>query len=458
MATIHQRIFPRVARPRLQHGSMLLGAVITLLIASVLLIGTVRSNLERASTQAGAATGQAVYDINKALGSFITSTSNSAAIQTGGSIPGVANPLAPTVQELQALGLLNAQMNPTPLNGGAYQTQIVLQPLGCVSTACNIASRVWMTNPVLDVFSSKPDIKRISGLLGAVGGNGGFSDPLNPAIIRGSAGWTLANPDPMQRAGIVLAVNGYGSTIDSNYVRMRDTRDPDLQGNLTVAGDVISKGYLGLGGANVTLGAVCSADASGFLGKTSAGTVLICNGVTWQNVSGFDQVVTAGTACTAGQVGRDTNGVLMSCQGGVYKDAAGFPNDVVAGTVCASSGLFGMDSGGRSYLCRGGYWITQANLSPFAVEMARYIVTDGSATISKPTCAAGGAQTYDMTPMSVSLDLTVAPPYSALEYVATDLGAGWLPRITLRAPNGATQSGNNLNISALMRVYCTYPV
>jgi Tfp pilus assembly protein PilE len=436
-----------------QHGGMLLGVIIAVMIIAVLMIGLIRSNIEKANERAGAAQGQTLLDINKALGKYITESNNTLALQTSGIISGVANTLSPTLTELQALGYLSANFSSTPANGGSYVTQIVLLPAGCVATACNIATRLWLTKPVLDGFTLKPDIKRIGALLGVVGGNAGFSDPQTPSVIRG-AGWTLANPLG-SIAGSILVINGFGSTVDSNYVRMRDSRDPNLQGNLTVAGNVTSSGYLGLGGT-ATFGGACS--SSGLLGKTSNGVLMICQGGSWQNVSGIDQVVAAGAACVAGQVGRDSQGVLMSCQGGVFKNAAGLSStSVTPGGSCSQSGLLGLDAVGVSYLCRGGYWISQSMLSPFAVEMARYIVSDGSITITKPACSSGGTSTYDMTPMSISMDLTSAPPYSAVKYLGTDYGWAWVPSITLVAPNGATQSGNNLSISALFKVYCTYP-
>lgn len=444
---------------QLQRGVSALSVIVSLLVAAVLLVGATRSALEISVTQGGTSAGQALNQINKALGAYVTDSTRAEAIRAGGAIPGVANILAPTVAELQSLGLLSGIMNTSPSGLGTYKTAVVLLPAGCTGSSCNIATRLWISEPILETRGLGLDIKRLGAMMAVLEGNGGFSDPQSPSTIRGTGGWTLANPDAAARAGIVLAINGFGATVDPNYVRIRDTRDPDLQGGLTVQGNVVSKSYLGLSGtAVVALGATCSTSQSGLIGKTSTSELLICNGSTWQSVSGLDRLVTAGATCTTGQVGRDSNGVLMSCQGGVFKDAAGFPNDLVAGASCSSRGQFGLDSAGRSYLCRGGFWIPQSALSPFAVEMARYVVTDSSALIPKPSCEAGGAQTYDITPMSVSLDLTTAPPYSALEYVATDSGTSWLPRITLKTPSGTTKSGNTLGISALMRVFCTYPM
>lgn len=449
-----------------QRGNLLLGAIIAVLVLSVLMVGLVRTNIERAATNSGAAQGQTLLNINRALGQYITDSNNSLALQRNQSIPGVAQIYAPTIAELQALGYLIGNVNPVPANGGAYVTQVVLLPAGCVTTSCHIATRVWMTNPVIDVLTNKPDIKRLGALVSAVGGNGGFSDPQTPAVIRGS-GWTLPNPVSGTPAGIVLAINGFNSTLDSNYVRMRDPRDPQLQGNLTAEGNIAARGnltangnveaqgYLGLNGA-ATFNGAC--DTPGRIGKTSIGVLLICQDGRWQNVSGIDQVVVEGGACVAGQVGRTAAGILMSCQGGVFKNAAGLAaSNITAGASCNLSGQLGLDPNSVAYLCRGGVWVSQANLNPSSVETQRVVAVDGTPTVGKAVCAAGGVSTYDFTPMSVSMDLTTAPPFSAVQYTAVDNGGSWMPRIVLVASNGASKSGNEFGMSGVFRTFCFYP-
>lgn len=436
-----------------QRGNLMISTVISLAIVAILLVSQTRATIIKNEFDAGSAQGTSIAAINNALGEYITTPSITPNLQNGLTVPGVANSMAPTVAELQTLGLLNASFRTTPLNGGSYVTEVVILPAGCTGLTCNIATRVWMTNPVIDAMTNKLDISHISGILTAIGGNGGFASNLNPATINGSGGWTLPNPDGAKRAGIILAINGYGSVVNSNYVRIRDIRDPDLQGPLTVQGNITTPKYLGLGGS-ATNGAACP--SAGLLGKDSTGTVLICQGGLWQNVAGINNLVTAGSACTAGQVGSDSKGVFMTCQGGVFQDAAGFPNNVVAGGACAASGLFGMDSTGVSYLCRGGFWISQAKLNPYAVEMGRYVVTDGNPLIPKPTCSSGGTAVYEYAPTTYALDLTQTPPYETLTFSATDNGSYWTPSITLKAPNGATESGNSVGVSGIFKVACAY--
>lgn len=441
-----------------QRGASLIQTLVAMLVFSLLLASFARERIQTATLQAGEAQGSSLAEINKALGLYITATANSQALRSGSAIAGVANPMSPTLSELQALGFLSANMNTSPANGGSFQASVVLLPAGCSGLNCNIATRLWMSNPLVDGLSGKTDIVRLGALVARLGGNAGFSDSSSPTLIRGTGGWTLPNPDPSGRAGIVLAINGYGSTVDANYVRVRDTRDPDLQGNLTAQGNIVAQGYLGLGNPVVSQGAGCTGAQLGFIAKTSTNAVMICNGLTWQNIAGSDRVVNIGEACAIGEVARDTSGIILSCQGGIFKNASGFPTNVTSGAACSPSGAFGMDSSGLSYLCRGGVWTAQVKLSPSAVEMSRMIVTDGAAAIPKPACATGGVGTFDITPLSISLDLTTAPPYSALEYGATDNGSSWSPRIWLRNPSGTTQSGNTLSITALMRIFCTYPL
>ena len=104
----------RTVAQRRQAGVSILSVVVTLLVASILVLGAARAALELSATQGGTSDGQALNQINKALGAFVTDSARANAIRTGGTISGVANPMEPTVAELQALGLLSGNMRTTP--------------------------------------------------------------------------------------------------------------------------------------------------------------------------------------------------------------------------------------------------------------------------------------------------------------------------------------------------------
>jgi len=432
-----------------QRGNAIVGVIIAILVVALLSIWYSRVAVDRSKTQAGETYGQSVRDINDALGLYITNTTRAQALRTGGTIAGVANIMAPTVAELQGLGLFgSANVRTTPFNGGSYGTLVALMPSGCSGSNCLIGTKLWLTNPVLDSTTNQPDIVTLGAMASRLQGKAAFSASSGTNINIGS--YTFANPDTSspKRAGIFVAVNGEGSLFDANYVRINDTRDLNLQGDMTVAG------YVGIGGTG-TQGAACTTPNQ--IARSTSGLLLLCTGGTWQNVSGVDQLVTAGAACTAPAIGHDANGVLMSCQGGVWKASSGIPNNVAQGQACASSGLFATNAAGTGFVCRGGVYQPINSLNPSSVDMLRTLVSDASVSVAKPACQSGGTQQWEMIPIAMGLDLTVAPPYSSVTYTAVDQGATWLPRITLVASNGSTLSGNVLSLSAWFKTSCFYP-
>jgi hypothetical protein len=198
------------ARGHRQGGFASLQVILLLVVMMIILIAKMRSDIKTANRFSGNAIGQQMLTINNALLAYITNTNIASKIKNGGTYAGVANIMAPTVAELKAVAGLDGAVSETPLfAGGSFNTQVVLLPAGCTTT-CGIATRLWMSDPLTEP-SGKLNIDRIGSAVQAIGGNGGFSEPQTPAIINGSSGWTLPNPDSAQRAGIVMAVNWVSS-------------------------------------------------------------------------------------------------------------------------------------------------------------------------------------------------------------------------------------------------------
>ena len=80
----------------------------------------------------------------------------------------------------------------------------------------------------------------IGPILARIGADSGVSLPMDPAHIQGFGNtWSLDNPVPGQPAGVVAVRVGTASSGFGQFVRIGDTRDPSLQGNLTVAGNTL---------------------------------------------------------------------------------------------------------------------------------------------------------------------------------------------------------------------------
>ncbi|WP_404995438.1 hypothetical protein [Cupriavidus pauculus] len=399
---------------------------LVLTVATLLLQNYAKERANEAARTVGRTVGQAVLDISNVMGTYITKFADS--LMLGTPIPGVANPMEPTMAELQALGLPHATFGTVSPVGGNYRMRVVKLPVGCVGTDCNLATRVWLDQPILNELG-QPDGRRLIAAGNAIGADGGFSERATPGTIYYGGGWTSENPDAAQRAGIVSAVNGYQSSMWGSFVRIRDTRDPNLQGNLTVAGDIagnkitantiVSNGDLVMNGA-APQGAACSTPFATRRNSTTNAGWVICDGTRWQPI---------GTAVT----------------------------NVTEGTVCSINGQTATNVNNQQYVCKNGYYVSITSLIPKNVEMARYVHGDNNVTVPKPTCAAGGTPSFSMEARTMGADFTQAPPFTAVRYGADDYGWAWVPRILLVNMNGATESGNVLGLQGVFKVECYYP-
>lgn len=134
----------------------------------------------------------------------------------------VANPLAPTLAELTALGHLHAAINPTPPNGGSWVIVIEPYPSTCtIPGPCNLASSIYATKPLtMPNDSGKIDSTALYAAVAEIGADGGFSEPGSPSVITGPS-WTRPNKAGAV-AGILFSVGGYGS---ATYTALKNVGD-----------------------------------------------------------------------------------------------------------------------------------------------------------------------------------------------------------------------------------------
>ena len=284
---------------RRQAGFTMIGLAILIAATSLLTLSYARKQIWVAQAAAGAAMGDSLSQVAAAVENY---RSTNFLTLTGGApaVAGFANANAPTVAELLAAGYLSPGVANQWPDGNTYNVRMFLQPAGCVGPAatCNVYSVLWMTNPIVDELGN-PDVHRLGPLVAELHGAGSYSAPGEGANITGGSGaWTIANPDPAARAGIVVAVGGLGGTWPQ-FLRVGDPRDPSFTGQMTVAKWI----------------------------KPTAGP---------------GQTVTAGTACAAGvpngAMANDTNGRLLSCQGGTWVSPDGSKSTVLQAITSVPGG------------------------------------------------------------------------------------------------------------------------
>jgi hypothetical protein len=270
-----------------QAGISLPLMAIFLAVMALVVLGVTRKQVLVAESNAGTAYGYGLGQV--ALGVDNYRATNLAALTAATPVlAGFANPMQPTVAELKVATYINAAVANTMPDGNGYRIEIKKQPAGCVgpSTLCNVYSVLSLTNPILDP-NGIPSITRLGALVAAVPDPVGYSAIPDLTTIQGSAGaWSIPNPDPGQRAGIVAVVAGLGGS-GSQWLRVGDPRDPSFTGNTTTAGYL--KPSAGVG-QTVIAGTVCTPDPTGAIRNDPIGRVLSCQGGKWTATDGAKSV------------------------------------------------------------------------------------------------------------------------------------------------------------------------
>ena len=202
--------------------------------------------------------------------------------------PLFADPLAPTVGELRGMGLLPADFPDRSAMGFASQIRMV-RSQACPGERCRVDGLVYSATPLLKTGTQAPDLTGIATAIEAAGGYGGAVWPASPALVRGAA-FSFANPlapgGPAYAPGTLAlwAGAGTGGPDLERYVRIRDTRDPQLQGELSVAASAQVGSYLKVG-ARASAGQQCSV-ANGTVATSEQGELLTCQSRVWGAASG----------------------------------------------------------------------------------------------------------------------------------------------------------------------------
>lgn len=203
-------------------------------------------------------------------------------------IPLFVDAFRPTLAELRSHGHLPADFpNQSALGFGA-EIRVSRAP-ACPGEPCRIDGVVYADKPLLKKGTQFPDQIAMASVIEAAGGYGGAVWPEAPGQLRGAA-YSFPNPlapgAPTYAPGTLALWAGAGSGQPdlSGYVKMRDTRDPDLQGSLSVAANVHAGAYLTVG-ARETPGHSCGV-ASGALASSDQGELLACQSGVWTQASG----------------------------------------------------------------------------------------------------------------------------------------------------------------------------
>lgn len=259
-----------------------------------------------------------------------------------GSSPGQA--LEPNIDQLRSmdLGLTSPASNFgsfKSLVAASYKISIKRIPAGCeaspLGATCNITGLVCFDKPVTNYGATDPndiDTFAIGKMIGKIGGNGGASIVGSKTQITGSgAAWSEPNPIANQPAGIICAKFGFGAAGFGQFLRVKDTRDPDFQGGQTLSGKVPDSPYTLIvnGDTNIEgsltinsggpVGAACQPEGGMVWGEVATVPMLLkCVNGKW--IPTGITLAKANDPCSPeGRMAQNLNGVSLICREGKYR-------------------------------------------------------------------------------------------------------------------------------------------
>ncbi len=282
----------RVAVRLRQRGFSLPGLVVALALSAMAAIWASGQVVQRIEDAAARAAGVWLTQIRLAVTAVLARHST---ILAQGDVPRseqgsplFADPLAPTVGELRGLGLLPADFPDRSALGFSAQIRIA-RSQACPGERCRMDGLVYSATPLIKTGTQTPDLTAIAAVIDAAGGYAGAVWPATPGLVRGAA-FSFANPlasgGPAYAPGTLAlwAGAGTGGPDLERYVRIRDTRDPQLQGELSVASSAQVGSYLTVG-ARASVGQSCGV-SSGTIATSAQGELLTCQSQVWAPASG----------------------------------------------------------------------------------------------------------------------------------------------------------------------------
>jgi hypothetical protein len=394
--------------------------------------------------------GQNIASINSALGSYITNNYASL-IPAGFSQTTSTSIAAPTLAQLSAQSNNKVAFKNGPFWGGTYQIALSVVPDNCSTAAgnCHIASQIYPSLPLISMQDKTADIAGAGVLAAAGGAQFGYSTNRAPATVTGiHGGWTLPNPAG-SKAGMVLAINGFGADGNSPYYR----RD----GALPLTGPMNANNQDMQNVGNVTLG------ANKVLKLQAGNSLQIDNGAMYYGDSVNAAVRTKGTLYVQNYQGTGSAPINVGDVNSSGTVNANVVNTNVA-NINAAAGNCGWNGvtirNNLMYVCnKWGNWVGVSTLVSNHSSDAHYSGYYNGWGVNPPVCGAGGTPWYRITPQTVTTDYANRnPPLAGARFMMGGNGSQWVLQIYDVLADGANSLvPDQLGLQAEIDVGCSYP-
>lgn len=235
-------------RRRSQQGFGIVSALLALVIGAIVTMGQIEGARAERQTKSGALQGDLINLIKAAYNDYamenypalqnnLPVTKNGITLAAGTSF---GRSMAPSVQNLVSMGYLSPGTSNQAMivDGGVYRGVFRREPVGCVGVACNIPGTLYIDRAVQVRGTTEMNGVAVGALIERVGGDALVSLNTNPAQLIAMSGANVDNPVAGTPPGVVGARIGFGASGFGRFLVMNDPRDPNFQGNVTIAGDL----------------------------------------------------------------------------------------------------------------------------------------------------------------------------------------------------------------------------
>jgi hypothetical protein len=502
-----QRNFPSRHFAKAQSGFALLSALLALVVVGFITSQNIQSQQIATELNSGKLQGELLVNIARganryAMENYGTLQNNTAVTRNGVTLAvgtDQGQTLAPTVANLIAMGYLTAGTDSASrLGNGVYRVALERLPVGCVATACQIPGRVYIDQPIRKAGSTEMAGLQVGAIMEKVGADVLISLDGSPTVLSSTSGTTYPNPVTATPVGVVGHRIGFGAIIFDDYLIVNDPRDPNFQGNFTVAGTSIFNSGVTVNGNTLNNGSISATGTVGSLDALSAciragflagavgggGSAFVTNSACVKTVDldGQSGVVTAsgaievrsggvvvatlkpdGTIVANSRTEAPTSKVTASfapntaCAAAAANDIAqnsASPGLVVCrnnlwtpvgltvsavGSACTVLGAAGVDMTGLGLYCQGGIWIANADRFGHFAEQDSFVGHHGM-IVGKPSCPSNGLPHIQFTPTGAefSPEATAANNMGrrSTYFLTQDNGATWTLRVVDASSNG----------------------
>lgn len=375
-----------------QRGFTIIELIVTMALAAIA-AATINSTkvIEASESAIAEGTGEYLMVLREGLSQY--QLNNSTALEANDPVPGFIDPLRPLVSELKAANLINpGTPNVGPLG---FVPDLSLVRTNCPGSACQITAIVRTPGSfVVPRTGNTPRYDLAISAANVMRGTYAISYAGDEANLRGAT-FNMPNPAPGQPGAVLAAVAFMNASFFNQFLRMKDKRDPEFQGNLSAEGNLSIKGTSNLQG-NVTIGGTLTVNGATTYNSSVAGLSTIgtgtgggCNLAELQaNGNVVSQSDCAGTnRSTMSPQGYlqqtgGTNRIAINSAGGVAKVEVSSLSGIVRGRVNDTGEFSSFDAAGVQSAKIDGVNRKLAAFNASGVETASFEGVSGRGTLN----------------------------------------------------------------------------